>query len=79
MQFITIDPISDKVYVHSGYTATVLDSFSCPSALGLGATMDGTDLVTLDRGDQKVFIHSGISSTISSSFTLSESDLTGLT
>src|SRR3990170_658933 len=69
---LALDEINDKIYVHSGITATIRNSFAAPAVNGKGIMMEtsGGNLVTVDVVTAKLYTHSGISATISSSFTV---------
>src|SRR3972149_584190 len=69
---LALDEINDKIYVHSGITATIRNSFAAPAVNGKGIMMEtsGGNLVTVDVVTAKLYTHSGISATISSSFAL---------
>jgi len=60
--------ISDKIYVHSGVSSTITDSFSSPSTYPSGLTYDGTNLISCDINSDKIYVYSGVSSTITNSF-----------
>ena len=72
---LSTDQDSDVIYLHSGFTSTISDSFSSPSTQPYGLFWDGTNVLSGDSGTpDKIYLHSGFTSTISDSFS-SPSDL----
>lgn len=60
---------TSKVYVHSGITSTVTDSFSSPGGSPSGLSMDGAgNLVFKAFDNATIFVMSGISGTVQTSF-----------
>ena len=75
---ISCDIYDDKIYIHSGITSTILDSFASPDTGPSGLTYDGTNLISADVDTNTIYIHSGVTSTISSSFASPTISLSGL-
>jgi len=65
---ISCDWSADKIYVHSGISATITTSFASPSTYAAGLTFDGVNLISCDWDADKIYVHSGISATITTSF-----------
>lgn len=67
---VTSERQTPKIYVWSGFTTTLDDSFAAPTDIS-GLTWDSVGLNLISSSDgtnKKIYIHSGKSSTISSSF-----------
>jgi len=80
MNLISCDSSTDKIYIHSGITASISSSFASPSQAPGGLAYDGTNLISCDSYTaDKIYIHSGITASISSSFASPASIPTGLT
>lgn len=65
---LSTDPVTEKIYKHSGYTSTISDSFSVASygsPQGLGVDSDNNVLACKTN---LIVKHSGFSSTVSDSF-----------
>ncbi|MBA7641220.1 hypothetical protein ES703_48896 [subsurface metagenome] len=75
---ISCDSGTEKIYLHSGISAAITDSFSAPSTDPTGLTYDGSNLVSGDYLAAKIYIHSGISLTITTSFNSPSTSLGGL-
>lgn len=65
--YLVCASVSNKVFKISGFTATVLDSFTASESL-LGVTWDGTNVVTIFNNSGRIVRHSGFSATILDSF-----------
>ena len=75
---ISCDDDAEKIYIHSGVSSSILDSFASPATSPYGLTYDGTNLISCDAGTDRIYIHSGVSSGVSSSFASPESMPSGL-
>lgn len=62
------DNTTNKFYRHSGFTSTILTSFSTPSSGNHGVSSDGTNLYSSDSNTDKIYKHSGFTSVILDSF-----------
>jgi len=59
----------DLIYIHSGITNTITDSFSTPGGSVGGLAIDSSgNLISCDDVANKVYVHSGITTTITDSF-----------
>ena len=72
LDLIGIDGWSDKVRRYSGFSSTIVDSFTI-SGIGRGVASDGTDIFCwrYSGGIEKIIRTSGFSSTIKDSFVIS--------
>ena len=76
---ISCDSYVDKIYVHSGISATITTSFASPYTFPQGLAFDGVNLISCDSNADKIYVHSGISATITTSFASPSTSPTGLT
>ena len=77
---ISADSDTNRIYIHSGITVTITDSFNGPNGTPDGLTYDGTNLISGDYGTgDKIYIHSGITVTITNSFSSPDIRPRGLT
>jgi len=70
---VSCSPTSGKIRKHSGFSATIDNSFSAPGTNPTGIAWDGDDLLSTDSISQKVYKHEGISATLKSSFSTGQS------
>ena len=62
----------------SGFSSTILDSFSSPTSEPYGLIWDGNNICSNDWNSDKIYKHSGFSATISDSFSSPSDRPTGL-
>jgi len=62
------DTVSAKIYQHSGFSATISDSFSSPFGDPYGIIWSGNNIFSADYDSDKIYRHSGFSATITDSF-----------
>lgn len=62
------DSASDKIYAHSEFSSTILDSFSSPAGTPRGLTWDENNICSSDAYDDKIYKHQGFSAVILDSF-----------
>ena len=76
---LVADYIVDKVWVFSGISATVVDSFAVVDTTINGITVDFSgNLISTGHITDRIYIHSGIGATITSSFTANSDEPRGL-
>lgn len=75
--FLIIDNTQDKIFKNSGFTETILDSFSS-SAFPSGICLYNGDLYTCDNDDNDIHRHSMITSSIINSISSPASDIYGI-
>ncbi len=68
----------DKHFLHSGFSATIDDSYFSPDTAPRGITWDGTNVISADTSADKHYLHSGFSSTIDDSYTSPDSSPRGI-
>ncbi len=68
LNLISGDDIAQRIYIHSGMTASITDDFASPSTSPYGLTYDLINLISCDVDSDMIYIHTGVSSTISDSF-----------
>ena len=76
---ISADAGTDKHYKHSGFSATITDSYASPSTSPTGITWDGTNVLSADSDINKHYKHSGFSATITDSYASPSTIPTGIT
>jgi len=65
---ITSEYSLQQIYKYSGFSSTIIDSFSTPSTFPFGVEYSTTGVLSADANSERVYKHSGFSSTISDSF-----------
>ena len=65
---LSVDYDSRKIYLHTGFSSTISNSFSSPSTAPYGLAWDGTNVYSGDFYSDKIYLHTGFSSTIANSF-----------
>jgi len=76
---ISSDYNTDKIYKHSGFSSTILDSFASPSTYPREITIDNNHLYSLDDDTNKIYKHSGFSPTIIDSINIPSNNPRGIT
>lgn len=69
----------EYIFVHDGFSETILDQFEPPYYYNNGLAFDGTNLISCDWLKKKIYIHNGLSSSILSSFNSPSTFPRGLT
>jgi hypothetical protein len=60
-KLVTADSDANKLYVHTGRTVTVEDSFASPKGNDVeGVAFDGVNLITIDNADGYAYVHNGL-------------------
>ncbi len=65
---LSVDVSTTKIYKHSGFTNTILDSFSSPATSPNDLCFDGTDIYSIDTTSVKIYKHNGFSASLLNSF-----------
>ncbi|MDC0117554.1 hypothetical protein OAI16_06645 [Flavobacteriaceae bacterium] len=78
VNLISCDLVTNRIYIHSGVSATVSSDYASPSTNPAGLTYDGTNLISCDVTSDFIYVHDGTSSTILFSFAAPSSSPQGL-
>ena len=67
------------IFVHDGFSSTILNQFEPPYYYNNGLAFDGTNLISCDWLKKKIYIHNGLSASILNSFASPSTFPRGLT
>lgn len=68
---LVVDDTDNKVYKHSGFSNTIIDSIVCANNTPLDLSWDGTNLLSNGSfGTDKYYQHSGFTTTLNDSLTI---------